>query len=81
MKINMDTRELQDYLGITDNEQYMEKAKLIMDFRQLEKLIENMNYKEIEVIRKEDFFSKGLHYDNTIIYEYNDLIVYQVKGE
>ena len=80
MKINMELKELEDYLGITDNTDYMAKAELIKDFRVLEKLISNMNnFKEIEIIRKDDFFMNGLHYDNIIVYEYNNLIVYKSK--
>lgn len=73
----MDLKELENYLGITDNNNYMEKAKLISDYRLLEKLVQNI--KNVEIIRKEDFYINSLYIDNDIIYEYNDLIAYKNK--
>lgn len=75
MKKNMDLKELNDYLGITDNTNYMAKAKIIMDFRLLEKLFEKTD--EIEIILKDDYFIQGLNKTSKIVYEYNDLVVYK----
>jgi hypothetical protein len=71
----MNLKEVEDYLGITDNNNYMYKAEVIMQFRLLEKLITNMDYEKLEVILKEDYYHLGL--DNKIVYEYKDLIVYE----
>lgn len=73
----MDLKELEDYLGITDNNNYMGKAKLISDYRLLEEIVQNI--KNVEIIRKEDFYINSLDIDNDIIYEYNDLIAYRNK--
>lgn len=75
MQLNMNLKEVEDYLGITDNNDYMYKAEVIMQFRLLEKLIINMDYEKLEVILKEDYYHLGL--DNKIVYEYKDLIVYE----
>lgn len=75
MQLNMNLKEVEDYLGITDNNDYMYKAEVIMQFRLLEKLITNMDYEKLEVILKEDYYHLGL--DNKIVYEYKDLIVYE----
>lgn len=75
MQLNMNLKEVEDYLGITDNNNYMYKAEVIMQFRLLEKLITNMDYEKLEVILKEDYYHLGL--DNKIVYEYKDLIVYE----
>lgn len=75
MQLNMNLKEVEDYLGITDNDDYMYKAELIMQFRLLEKLIENMDYEKLEIILKEDYYHLGL--DNKIVYEYKGLIVYE----
>lgn len=75
MKLNMELKELEDYLGITDNENYMYKAKIIGEFRILEKLISNMNYENLEIILKEDYYNLKLN--NKIVYEFKDLIVYK----
>lgn len=75
MKLNMELKELEDYLGITDNENYMYKAKIIGEFRILEKLISNMNYENLEIILKEDYYNLKLN--NKIVYEFKDLIVYE----
>lgn len=77
MKLNMELKELEDYLGITDNENYMYKAEIIGEFRILEKLISNMNYENLEIILKEDYLN--LHLKNKIVYEFNNLIVYNSK--
>lgn len=77
MKLNMELKELEDYLGITDNENYMYKAKIIGEFRILEKLISNMNYENLEIILKEDYYNLKLN--NKIVYEFKDLIVYKEK--
>ena len=80
MKLKMDLKELEDYLGITDNENYMYKAEIIGEFRILEKLISNMNYEKLEIILKEDYYNLKL--SNKIVYEYKNLIVYEInKGE
>lgn len=75
MKLNMELKELEDYLGITDNENYMYNAKIIGEFRILEKLISNMNYENLEIILKEDYYNLKLN--NKIVYEFKDLIVYK----
>lgn len=75
MKINMELKELNDYLGITDNINYIARAKLIEDYRILEKMVANMDYEKLEIIRKDDYYINKLN--NKIIYEYNDLIVYK----
>lgn len=75
MQKDMNLKEVEDYLGITDNDDYMYKAELIMQFRLLEKLIENMDYEKLEIILKEDYYHLGL--DNKIVYEYKGLIVYE----
>lgn len=75
MQLNMNLKEVEDYLGITDNNDYMYKAEVIMQFRLLEKLITNMDYEKLEVILKEDYYHLGL--DNKIVYEYKGLIVYE----
>ena len=77
MQLNMELKELEDYLGITDNENYMYKAKIIAEFRDLEKLVSNMDYENLEIILREDY--ENLKLDNKIVYEYRDLIMYQVK--
>ena len=80
MKLKMDLKELEDYLGITDNENYMYKAEIIGEFRILEKLISNMYYEKLEIILKEDYYNLKL--SNKIVYEYKNLIVYEInKGE
>lgn len=76
MKINMELKELNDYLGITDNINYIARAKLIEDYRILEKMVANMDYEKLEIIRKDDYYINKLN--NKIIYEYNDLIVYSI---
>ena len=74
-KLNSFTlKELEDYLGITDNENYMYKAKTIMDFRLLADLFDGQ---DIEIILKQDYFTQKLNETSKIIYEYNDLIVYK----
>lgn len=75
MQINMNLKEVEDYLGITDNDNYMYKAEVIMQFRMLEKLIANMNYEKLEVILEEDYYHLGL--DNKIVYKFKGLIVYE----
>ena len=73
--VKMDLKELQDYLGITDNDNYMYKADIIGEFRDLEKLIENMkDYKDLEIILKEDYYNLKLN--NRIMYEGKNLIIY-----
>ena len=73
--VKMDLKELQDYLGITDNDNYMYKADVIGEFRDLEKLIENMkDYKDLEIILKEDY--SNLKLNNRIMYEGKNLIIY-----
>jgi hypothetical protein len=73
--VKMDLKELQDYLGITDNDNYMYKADVIGEFRDLEKLIENMkDYKDLEIILKEDYYNLKLN--NRIMYEGKKLIIY-----
>ena len=73
--VKMDLKELQDYLGITDNDNYMYKADVIGEFRDLEKLIENMkDYKDLEIILKEDYYNLKLN--NRIMYEGKNLIIY-----
>lgn len=76
MKINMELKELNDYLGITDNINYIARAKLIEDYRILEKMVASMDYEKLEIIRKDDYYINKLN--NKIIYEYNDLIVYSI---
>lgn len=78
MKLKMDLKELKDYLGITDNENYMYKAEIIGEFRILEKLISNMNYEKLEIILKEDYYNLKL--SNKIVYEYKNLIVYEINN-
>lgn len=78
MKLKMDLKELEDYLGITDNENYMYKAEIIGEFRILEKLISNMNYEKLEIILKEDYYNLKL--SNKIVYEYKNLIVYEINN-
>ena len=78
MKLKMDLKELEDYLGITDNENYMYKAEIICEFRILEKLISNMNYEKLEIILKEDYYNLKL--SNKIVYEYKNLIVYEINN-
>ena len=75
MKKNMGLKEVNDYLGITDNIDYMGRAKIIADFRLLEKLINNID--EAEIILKDDYKIQKLYKENKIIYEYNDLVVYK----
>lgn len=58
MKKNMDLKEVNDYLGITDNIDYMGRAKIIADFRLLEKLINNID--GAEIILKDDAIAKEL---------------------
>ena len=73
--VKMDLKELQDYLGITDNDNYIYKADVIGEFRDLEKLIENMkDYKDLEIILKEDYYNLKLN--NRIMYEGKNLIIY-----
>ena len=66
-------KELENYIGITDNENYMYKAKIIADFRLLADLCEGQN---VDIILKEDFYNLGLHKTKKIFYEYNNLIAY-----
>ena len=75
MKKNMSLKEVNDYLGITDNIDYMGRAKIITDFRLLEKLINNID--GAEIILKDDYKIQKLYKENKIIYEYNDLVVYR----
>lgn len=75
MKLKMELKELEDYLGITDNDNYMYKAEIIGEFRLLEKLIANMDYEKLEIILKEDYYNLKLN--NKIVYEYKGLIVYE----
>ena len=77
MKKNMSLKEVNDYLGITDNIDYMGRAKIITDFRLLEKLINNID--GAEIILKDDYKIQKLYKENKIIYEYNDLVVYRKK--
>ncbi len=79
MKLKMDLKELEDYLGITDNPNYMYKANIISEFRILEELISNMNYEKLEIILKEDYYNLKL--SNKIVYEYKNLIVYEESEE
>lgn len=74
----MDLKELEEYLGITDNNNYMAKAKLINDYRILEDLVKDME--NIEIIRKEDFYINLLDINNEIVYEYNELVAYRDKN-
>lgn len=72
--INMNTRELEDYLGITDNDYYVYKAKQIADFRLLAYITRDFEDREICLI--EDF-NNSIGTDNDkIIYKYNDLVAY-----
>lgn len=75
MKKNMDLKEVNDYLGITDNIDYMRRAKIIADFRLLEKLVNNID--GAEIILKDDYKIQKLYEENQIIYKYNDLVVYK----
>ena len=75
MKKNMSLKEVNDYLGITDNIDYMGRAKIITDFRLLEKLINNID--GAEIILKDDYKIQKLYKENKIIYEYN----YCIKEE
>lgn len=79
MKKNMDLKEVNDYLGITDNIDYMGRAKIIADFRLLEKLVSNID--GAEIILKDDYNIQKLYEENKIIYEYNDLVVYKRMEE
>lgn len=73
--VKMDLKTLENYLGITDNNNYMYKAEIIGEFRDLEKLIENMkDYKDLEIILKEDYYNLKLN--NRIMYEGKKLIIY-----
>lgn len=72
----MNTQEIQDYLGITDNENVVYKGKTISDFRLLADLCEGINY---EIILEEDYHINQM--TNEIIYKYNNLIAYKIyKG-
>ena len=71
---NLDLKQLEDYLGITDNANYMYKAKMIMDFRFLADLCEGQ---DVEIILKDDFYIQKLNENHNIFYEYNNLIAYK----
>ena len=71
---SLNLKELEDYLGITDNDNYMYKAKMIMDFRLLADLCYGQN---VEIILKEDFYIQKLDKKHKIFYEYNNLIAYK----
>lgn len=72
--VNLSTKELQDYLGITDNDNYMYKARQIADFRLLAYMTRDFEGREICLI--EDFNNVVGTDNDKIIYEYNDLIAY-----
>ena len=72
--VNMSTKELQDYLGITDNDNYMYKAKQIADFRLLATITKDFENREICL--REDFNNVVGTDEDKVIYEYNDLVAF-----
>ena len=72
--VNMSTKELQDYLGITDNDNYMYKAKQIADFRLLATITKDFENREICL--REDFNNVVGTDKDKVIYEYNDLVAF-----
>jgi len=74
---SMELKDVEDYLGITDNNDYMYKAKTILDFRLLSKLCAA---EDVEIILSDDFYNLKLDKVCKIFYIYKNLIAYRKDG-
>ena len=66
MQKDMNLKEIEDYLGITDNEDYLYKNIIINHFKELEKIVSFIENEKVEIILQEDYYNLKLNYD--IIY-------------
>lgn len=77
MQKDMNLKEIEDYLGITDNEDYLYKNRIINHFKELEKMISFIENEKVEIILQEDYYNLKLNYD--IIYKFEEFIVYKTE--
>lgn len=77
MQKDMNLREIEDYLGITDNEDYLYKNRIINHFKELEKIVSFIENEKVEIILQEDYYNLKLNYD--IIYKFEEFIVYKTE--
>lgn len=77
MQKDMNLKEIEDYLGITDNEDYLYKNRIINHFKELEKMVSFIENEKVEIILQEDYYNLKLNYD--IIYKFEEFIVYKTE--
>lgn len=77
MKRNMNLKEIEEYLGIIDNEDYLYKKRIINHFKELVKEISFIENEKVEIILQEDYYHLKLDYD--IIYQFEEFIVYKTE--
>lgn len=77
MQKDMNLKEIEEYLGIIDNEDYLYKKRIINHFKELVKEISFIENEKVEIILQEDYYHLKLDYD--IIYQFEEFIVYKTK--
>lgn len=77
MQKDMNLKEIEEYLGIIDNEDYLYKKRIINHFKELVKEISFIGNEKVEIILQEDYYHLKLDYD--IIYQFEELIVYKTE--
>lgn len=77
MQKDMNLKEIEEYLGIIDNEDYLYKKRIINHFKELVKEISFIENEKVEIILQEDYYNLKLDYD--IIYIFEEFIVYKTE--
>ena len=77
MQKDMNLKEIEEYLGIIDNEDYLYKKRIINHFKELVKEISFIENEKVEIILQEDYYHLKLDYD--IIYQFKEFIVYKTE--
>ena len=77
MQKDMNLKEIEEYLGIIDNEDYLYKKRIINHFKELIKEISFIGNEKVEIILQEDYYNLKLDYD--IIYQFEEFIVYKTE--
>lgn len=77
MQKDMNLKEIEEYLGIIDNEDYLYKKRIINHFKELVKEISFIENEKVEIILQEDYDNLKLDYD--IIYIFEEFIVYKTE--
>ena len=77
MQKDMNLKEIEEYLGIIDNEDYLYKKRIINHFKELVKEISFIENEKVEIILQEDYYHLKLDYD--IIYQFEEFIVYKTE--